>query len=66
MAILLALGAACVVGMTNGLLVSALHVNAIVATLATSTFVLGVNYWYSNGAPISLSPGDFQRQFAAL
>lgn len=58
-AVIGALICACIVGLANGVLVSALRVNAIVATLATSTFVLGVNFWYSNGTPISLSPGDF-------
>jgi len=59
LAVLLSLAAAAVVGLVNGLLVSALRVNAIVATLATSTFVLGINFWYSNGAPITLTAGDF-------
>jgi ribose transport system permease protein len=58
-AVVLALLAACTVGFANGLLVSTLRVNAIVATLATSTFILGVNFWYSNGTPITLTPGGF-------
>ncbi|MGR0218681.1 ABC transporter permease [Agromyces sp. ZXT2-6] len=58
-AIGLALVAAAVVGLANGLLVSGLRVNPIVATLATSTIVLGINFWYSNGAPINLSGGSF-------
>lgn len=58
-AILLALVAAAVVGLANGLLVSGLGVNPIVATLATSTIVLGINFWYSNGAPINLTGGSY-------
>lgn len=58
-AVILALLAAATVGLANGMLVAGLQVNAIVATLATSTFILGINFWYSNGTPISLSAGGF-------
>lgn len=59
LAIALALVGAAVVGLANGLLVSGLGVNPIVATLATSTIVLGINFWYSNGAPINLTGGPY-------
>lgn len=58
-AIALALAAAAAVGLANGFLVARLGVNPIVATLAVSTIVLGINFWYSNGAPINLSGGPF-------
>jgi len=58
-AIAVAIIAAAVVGLANGLLVAKLGVNPIVATLATSTVVLGINFWYSNGAPINLGVGPF-------
>ncbi|GAA2131009.1 ABC transporter permease [Arthrobacter humicola] len=50
---------ACLVGLFNGFLVSYLRVSAIVATLATSTIVLGINFWYSNGVPITVPSGAF-------
>ncbi|RJT96615.1 ABC transporter permease [Arthrobacter frigidicola] len=49
----------CLIGLFNGFLVSYLRVSAIVATLATSTIVLGVNFWYSDGAPITAQAGVF-------
>ncbi|GAA5051385.1 ribose ABC transporter permease [Thermocatellispora tengchongensis] len=58
-AVLLALAAASIIGLVNGLLVAYLRINPIVATLGTSTMLLGVNYAYSNGTPITLAPGPF-------
>jgi len=58
-AVALALAAGVAVGLFNGFLVSALRVNAIVATLGTSTILLGLNFLYSNGIPITLEGGDF-------
>ncbi|MFJ5260044.1 ABC transporter permease [Streptomyces sp. NPDC088387] len=58
-AILLALAAAGVIGLANGLLVAQLRIDPIVATLGTSTMLLGINYAYSNGTPITLKPGPF-------
>jgi ribose transport system permease protein len=54
LAIALALLVAVLVGLANGSLVAYLKVNAIVATLGTSTILLGLNFWYSNGTPISV------------
>jgi ribose transport system permease protein len=48
----LAMGA--VVGLVNGLLVTQLGVNALIATLGTGTVVVGINYGYTNGMPINL------------
>lgn len=42
-----------VVGTVNGLIVTKLGVNALVATLGIGTIVVGLNYWYSGGIPIS-------------
>jgi ribose transport system permease protein len=61
LAALLALSAAALIGLIIGLLVSYVRVNAIVATLGMSTVLLGVNYEYSNGTPITLDPGPFTK-----
>lgn len=58
-AILLALAAAGIIGLVNGLLVAQLRIDPIVATLGTSTMLLGLNYAYSSGTPITLDPGPF-------
>ena len=58
-AIVLVLLAAVFVGLVNGFLVAHIGVNAIVATLGSSTILLGINFLYSNGAPITLEPGGF-------
>lgn len=54
-----ALLAGVLVGAVNGCLVAYVRVNAIVATLGTSTILLGVNFLYSNGAPITLGGDGF-------
>lgn len=58
-AIVLVLLAAALVGLVNGFLVAHVRVNAIVATLGSSTILLGINFLYSNGAPITLEQGGF-------
>ncbi|EPD57799.1 ABC transporter permease [Streptomyces sp. HGB0020] len=58
-AILLALVAAGFIGLVNGFLVAHLRIDPIVATLGTSTMLLGINYAYSNGTPITLQAGPF-------
>ncbi|MFF2852349.1 ABC transporter permease [Streptomyces sp. NPDC058001] len=58
-AILLGLAAAGAIGLVNGLLVAVLRIDPIVATLGTSTMLLGINYAYSNGTPITLKAGPF-------
>jgi ribose transport system permease protein len=41
-------------GLVNGLLVTQLDVNALIATLGTGTVIVGLNYAYTNGMPITL------------
>ncbi len=52
--VLLALGAAFVVGYVNGALVTHIGINALIATLGIGTMVLGLNYLISNGIPITI------------
>lgn len=54
LAIALGLGAGLAVGLVNGLLVTQLGVNALIATLGTGTVIVGLNYAYTNGMPITL------------
>jgi ribose transport system permease protein len=58
-AILLVLAVAALIGLINGFLVAHVGVNAIVATLGSSTILLGINFLYSNGAPITLESSGF-------
>lgn len=46
--------AAVLIGIVNGLVVTKLGVNSMIATLGTGTIVVGINYWYANGIPIAL------------
>lgn len=50
--LILAIGA--VIGIVNGLIVTKIGVNALVATLGTGSLVLGVNYLVTEGTPQSL------------
>ncbi len=50
MAIVMALGA--LVGVANGLIVTKLRVNSVIATLGVGTIVVGLAYAYSSGVPI--------------
>jgi len=54
LAIVLSLAMGAMVGLVNGLLVTQLGVNALIATLGTGTVVVGINYAYTNGMPINL------------
>lgn len=56
-AILLVLAFGMVIGLLNGLIVTKLGVNALIATLGTGTVLVGLNYAYSSGIPIAL-PAD--------
>ncbi|TNM38479.1 ABC transporter permease [Nocardioides albidus] len=47
LAIAAALGSGALVGLVNGLLVTRLQVNALLATLATSSIIQGLLVWYS-------------------
>jgi ribose transport system permease protein len=50
MAIVIALGA--LVGVANGLIVTKLRVNSVIATLGVGTILVGLAYAYSSGVPI--------------
>src|ERR1035437_365391 len=43
------------VGLFNGFIVTKLGVNAMIATLGTGTIVVGINYFYAGGIPITLA-----------
>jgi len=53
-AILVALALGASIGIFNGLIVTKLGVNALIATLGTGTVVVGFNYLYGSGLSISL------------
>jgi ribose transport system permease protein len=40
------------IGLINGLIVTKMRVNSVIATLGTGTIVVGLNFAYSTGAPI--------------
>ncbi len=42
-----------VFGMINGLIITKLKVNAVVATLGTGSIIVGLNYAYAKGVPIA-------------
>lgn len=52
-AIAVAFGA--VVGIVNGLIITRIGVNALVATLGVGTLVVGINYAIAGGSPVALS-----------
>jgi ribose transport system permease protein len=58
LAIVLVLVTATGIGYVNGVLVTKLGVNAIIATLGTGTVLVGINYYYSDAVPISLAPEE--------
>src|ERR1700720_1472810 len=51
-AILAVLGCGALIGLVNGLIVTKVRVNSVIATLGTGTIVVGLNFAYSTGAPI--------------
>lgn len=51
-AILLVLAVGALHGLVNGLIVTKLGVNSVIATLGTGTIIVGLNFAYSTGAPI--------------
>lgn len=53
-AIILSVAMGALVGLVNGLLVTQLDVNALIATLGTGTVVVGINYGYTGGMPMNL------------
>lgn len=53
-AVVLAVAVAAAVGYVNGLLVTKVGINALIATLGVGTVVLGANYAISGGVPITI------------
>jgi ribose transport system permease protein len=54
-AIVLVLAAGAIVGLANGLIVTRVGVNPLIATLGVGTIVVGLNYAYTGGDPVVLS-----------
>jgi ribose transport system permease protein len=52
LAILVVLAVGALVGFANGLIVTKVRVNSVIATLGIGTIVVGLNFAYSAGAPI--------------
>lgn len=61
LAALVAVLAACAVGVVNGVLTVRVGVNAIVVTLGMSTLLLGLSLWISNLNTVSGLPQDFSQ-----
>lgn len=60
-AIVVVLLAGSAVGFVNGLIITKLKVNSVVATLGTGSIVVGLNYAYAQGVPIASGlPEAFQ------
>lgn len=59
LAMLIAILAGALVGLCNGLIITKLHVNAFITTLATMTIVRGLVLAVSQGNPIRLSTPEF-------
>jgi ribose transport system permease protein len=54
-AIAATLAAAAMIGLANGLIVTRLGVNPLIATLGIGTIVVGVNYAYTGGDPVVIN-----------
>lgn len=57
-AILAVVGGGALFGALNGLIVTKAKVNSVIATLGTGTIVVGLNFAYTTGAPISAGVPD--------
>ena len=57
-AIVLVLLMGLTIGAVNGVLVTKLGVNALIATLGTGTVLIGLTYGYTGGIPVALPPGS--------
>jgi ribose transport system permease protein len=57
-AVAVAIAAGTVVGLINGILVTGIGMNALVATLGVGTVVVGVNYAICGGLPLGLNDPD--------
>ena len=53
LAVLLTVALGGVIGLINGLLVTAAKIDFFIATLASGTFAFGITNWYSNGQQIA-------------
>ncbi|MDT8298677.1 MAG: ABC transporter permease, partial [Spirochaetaceae bacterium] len=60
--IVILVGAA--IGVVNGLIITKLKVNAVVATLGTGSIVVGLNYAYAQGVPIASGLPESFKQIA--
>lgn len=59
-AILVVLLICAVLGMVNGFIITKLKVSSVIATIGTGGIIVGLNYAYSNGAPIATGvPKEF-------
>jgi len=54
-AIVLVILAGSIIGLANGLIVTRVGVNALITTLGVGTIVVGLNYAYTGGVPVSLA-----------
>jgi ribose transport system permease protein len=57
-ALVASLAVGVVIGLLNGVVVTAMGVNALVATLGVGTVAVGVNYAIAGGLPVSLQDAD--------
>jgi ribose transport system permease protein len=64
LAFAIALAAGAVIGLANGLIITRIGVNALVATLGVGTIVIGINYIVAGGVP--LSAGDHTKSFIQI
>ncbi len=58
LAILIVLGLGALIGVANGLIVTKLRVNSVIATLGVGTIIVGLSFAYSAGAPIAAGVPD--------
>jgi ribose transport system permease protein len=57
-ALLLTLVLGAVIGLVNGLVVTVIGVNALVATLGIGTIVIGINYAIASGLPVTITGSE--------
>ncbi|MBV8587414.1 MAG: ABC transporter permease, partial [Verrucomicrobia bacterium] len=58
LAILAVLACGALIGIVNGLIVTKVRVNSVIATLGVGTIVVGLDFAYSTGAPIAAGVPD--------
>ena len=54
LAIAIAIAIGALMGLINGLIITRLGVVSLIATLGTGTILVGMNYWYTGGQPVTL------------